>query len=172
MKKKLLILSSLVILNASSINLNITNDTLETNLKVDIPQNFSIRGDALYNDKKNNYYSVGFQANGVINPNYSNTKFKLFVDYVYTKKNSALPIGMGIYDNSLFSNSQYSLFANAEIEYAPTVLSFRDAKRFLSSRVEFGISPIQNAKLFVGYRIISFNHNYGSNIYGGVGFKF
>ena len=169
MKKILLVLSSLAILNASDININITNDTLETNLKVDIPQNFSIRGDFLYNDKTNNYYSAGFQANGLIYGD--NTKLKLFLDYVYTKNNSALPLGIGIFNDS-FGEFTYPLFTNAEVEYAPTVLSFRDAKRFLSSRVEFGVSPIINAKLFVGYRIISFNKNYDSNIYAGIGFKF
>lgn len=168
MKKKLLFLCSVAILNASDINLNITNDTLETNLKFDIPQNFSIRGNFLYNDKKSNYYSAGFQANGIID---YNTNLKIFIDYVSTKNNSAIPIGIGVFNDS-FGNCQYPLFANAEVEYAPTVLSFRKAKRFLSSKVEFGITPIMNAKLFVGYRIISFNKNYGSSIYTGVGFKF
>jgi hypothetical protein len=64
------------------------------------------------------------------------------------------------------------VFVRGEYEFAPKVLSFDDANRFSKIDAQIGIQPIENGELFVGYRNISFNHNYDSGIYGGIGYHF
>jgi hypothetical protein len=165
----ILVASSLV---ASDVNLEITNETLMANATINIQQNFGVRGDYLYNDsEKSNYYSIGFQVEGKNALDDYNSKLAIFIDYSHTKNNSAIPIGVSVY-NGNFGNLQYPLFAKAEVAYAPKVLSFSDANRFFKAKVELGIKPIENAKLFIGYRKISFNQNYQSVGYAGVGFVF
>ena len=169
----ILVASSLV---ASDVNLEITNETLTANATINVKQNFGVRGDYLYNDnndskKSSNYYSIGFQAEGKNALDDYNSKLAIFIDYSHTKNNSAIPIGVSVY-NGNFGNLQYPLFAKAEVAYAPKVLSFSDANRFFKAKVELGIKPIENAKLFIGYRKISFNQNYQSVGYAGVGFVF
>ena len=175
MKKLLLSLLAVSSIFASDVNLEITNETLAGNLNLNLPQdeNFQIRGTYLYNDdtNKNNYYSIGFGAVGENALDNYNSKLTIFIDYEHTKDNSALPIGVGIVNNN-FGNLQYPLFAKAEIAYAPQVLSFNDANRFLKTKIELGLKPIENAKLFIGYKTISFNTNYISVGYAGIGFMF
>jgi hypothetical protein len=165
----ILVASSLV---ASDVNLEITNETLMFNTTINIEQNFGVRGDYLYNDsKKHNYYSIGFQAQGENALDDYNSRLAVFLDYSYTKNNSAIPIGISVY-NENFGNLQYPLFAKAEVAYAPKVLSFSDANRCFKAKVELGIKPIENAKVFIGYRKISFNQSYQSVGYAGIGFVF
>ena len=175
MKKLLFSLLAISSIFASDLNLEITNETLAGNLNLNLPQyeNFQMRGTYLYYDdeNKNNYYSVGFGAIGENALDNYNSKLTIFIDYVHTKDNSALPIGIGIF-NKNFGNFQHPLFAKAEIAYAPKVLSFDEATKFLKAKVELGIKPIKNAKLFIGYKTISFNKNYLSVGYAGIGFMF
>ena len=175
MKKLLLPLLITSSIFASDINLEITNTTLAGNINLNLPkaENFQVRGTYLYNDNenKNNYYSIGFGAIGENALDNYNSKLTLFIDYTHTKDNSALPIGIGLFNNN-FGNFQYPLFAKAEIAYAPQVLSFDEANKFLKAKVEFGLKPIQNAKTFIGWKTISFDNNYLSVVYAGIGFVF
>jgi len=157
----------------NEVGLKITNDTLAANSQVKVtPNNIFIRGEYLYNDNtnKNNFYLAGMKAEGNLIEDDSNLKFSVLVDFVHTKNNSALPIGMGVY--KYIDTFKIPVFIQAEGEYAPKVLSFNDADRFSRIDTSIGIKPIINAKIFVGYRNISFNHNYDSSVYGGVAFSF
>jgi len=157
----------------NEIGLKITNDTLAPYVQMKVsPNNVFVRGEYLYNDteNKNNFYLGGIKAEGNLLNDDSNLKFSVFIDFVHTKNNSALPIGMGVY--KYIDTFEIPVFVQAEGEYAPKVLSFDDADRFSSVDISFGIKPIENAKIFVGYRNISFNHNYDSSGYGGVAFSF
>jgi len=159
--------------NNNEVGLKITNDTLAAYTQVKVtPNNIFVRGEYLYNDtdNKNNFYLAGIKAEGNLIENDSNLKFSIFIDFAHTKDNSALPIGIGIL--KYVNNFQIPVFVQAEGEYAPKVLSFNDAERFSRVDAFIGINPIENAKIFVGYRNLSFNHNYDSSIYGGVGFSF
>jgi len=172
MKKILLPILVTSSLLANDVNLEITNETLMANATINVEQNFGVRGDYLYNDsEKSNYYSIGFQAQGENALDDYNSKLAIFIDYSHTKDNSAIPIGVSVYNDN-FGNLQYPLFAKAEVAYAPKVLSFSDANRFFKAKVELGIKPIENAKLFIGYRKISFNQSYQSVGYAGIGFIF
>jgi len=175
MKKLFLPLLFASTLFSSDLNLEITNTTLAANLNLLLPQKetFALRATYLYNDdkNKNDYYSVGFGAIGENALDNYNSKLTIFIDYTHTKNNSALPIGIGLFNNN-FGNFQYPLFAKAEIAYAPQVLSFDEANKFLKAKVEFGLKPIQNAKTFIGWKTISFDNNYLSVVYAGIGFVF
>jgi len=156
----------------NEVGLKITNDTLAAYAQVKVtPNNIFVRGKYLYNDteNRNNFYLVGMKAEGNIE-DYENLKFSVLVDFVHTKDNSALPIGIGC--NKSFDKFKIPAFVQVVAEYAPKVLSFDDADRFSSVDISFGIKPIENAKIFIGYRNISFNHNYDSSGYGGVAFSF
>jgi len=156
----------------NEVGLKITNDTLAAYTQVKVtPNNIFARGEYLYNDNenKNHFYLAGMKAEGNIEDDNS-LKFSVLVDFVHIKNNSALPIGVGIL--KYINNFQIPVFLQAEGEYAPKVLSFNDANRFSRVDVSVGIKPIANAKIFAGYRNISFNHNYDSSVYGGVAFSF
>jgi hypothetical protein len=152
----------------------ITNDTLAVNAQVQVtPNNIYARGTFLYNDRDgyNNFYSVGVKGEGnLIGVNIQNVKFSLLVDFVHTKNNSAIPLGIGVF--GYIPNIEYPVFVRGEYEYAPKILSFDDADRFSRFDVQTGIQPIENGELFVGYRNISFNHNYDSGLYAGIGYHF
>jgi len=175
--KKLLVLpflmSSFVL--ASSLNLEVTDSTLAVNAELSVPENenFALRATYLYNDNsgKDNYYSIGLQAEGQNALDSYNTKLKIFVDFDHTKDNSAIPIGVGIVNNN-FGNTDYPLFGSVEVAFAPKILSFDNAERLFKFKAEVGVQPIENAKAFIGYKKISFNSSYLSVGYVGIGFVF
>jgi len=167
-----LMLSSVSLWADNDAGLKLTNDTLATYAQVKVtPNNIFVRGEYLYNDNtnKNNFYLAGIKAEGNIEDD-SSLKFSVLVDFVQTKNNSALPIGIGFY--KYIDTFKIPVFIQAEGEYAPKVLSFEDNNRFSRVDTSIGVKPIENAKIFVGYRNISFNHNYDSSVYGGVAFSF
>jgi len=174
MKKFLLVLLFSIYSFGSDFNIELTNYTLVANSTINIPNtNFGVRGSYLYNDEdgKNDYYSFGFQAQGANSLDNYNSKLAIFIDYDHTKDNSALPIGIGIF-NKKFGSDEYPLSMKASIGYAPAVLSFDKANKFWKGDIRVGIQPIQNARVLVGYRTINFNKNYQSVVYFGVGFIF
>ena len=158
----------------TNVNLQITNSTIGVYAESGITQNnIKARGFYMYNDNsnKNNFYLAGIKAEGkLIGMNVENMKFSVIADFVHTKNNSAIPLGFGVF--SYIPNISLPLFVRVEAEYAPKVLSFDDANRFSRVDAEVGYSPIVNAEIFVGYRDISFNHNYNSVCYGGLGYNF
>ena len=158
----------------SNINLQITNATIGMYAESGITQNnIKLRGFYLYNDNtnKNNFYLAGIKAEGkLIGVDVENLKFSVVADFVHTKNNSAIPLGFGAF--SYIPNISIPIFIRMEAEFAPKVLSFNDASRFSRVDVQVGYTPIINAELFAGYRDISFNHNYNSVFYGGLGYNF
>jgi len=176
MKKTLI--SSLVLASTLFANnyagLQLTNDTLSLYVQTKLTQNnIYARAGYLYNDNKNknNFYFVGIKGEGnLIGIDVPNLKVSLLLDFVGTKNNSALPIGIGLF--GYIPNFNLPVFVKTEAAYAPQVLSFKDANRFSRVDVSLGIQPIENSELFIGYRNISFNHNYDSSFYGGIGYHF
>ena len=174
MKKFLILVGTLLFANPTSFNIELTNSTLGLNLESGVFQeNVKAKGFYLYNDNSNkhNFYSVGIRAEGnLIGVDYENLRFSLITDFSHTKNNSAVSLGFGVF--SFIPEISLPVFVRVEGEYAPKVLSFDDADRF--SRVDGGIGymPIENGEVFVGYRNISFNHNYNSSIYFSLGYSF
>ena len=158
----------------TNFNLQITNSTIGVYAESGITQNkIKIRGLYLYNDNndRNNFYLAGIKAEGnLIGVNADNIKFSIISDFVHTKSNSAVALGAGFF--SYLPKVSLPLFVRVEAEYAPKVLSFDDADRFSRVDAEIGYAPIVNAEIFAGYRNISFNHNYNSVFFGGLGYSF
>jgi len=158
----------------TNVNLQISNSTIGVYAESGIIQNnIKARGFYFYNDNsnKNNFYLAGIKAEGnLIGVDIQNIKFSLISDFVHTKDNSAVAVGFGVF--SYIPNINLPIFIRAEAEYAPKVLSFDDADRFSRIDTQIGYAPITNAEIFVGYRNLSFNHNYNSDIYAGVGYSF
>ena len=154
--------------------LQITNDTLTVTGQAKITQNnIYARGMFLYNDddNKENFFLVGVKGEGnLIGADIQNVKFSLLVDFVHTEDNSALPVGIGAF--GYIPDLKYPVFVRGEYEYAPKILSFDDADRFSRFDVQTGIQPIENGEIFIGYRHISFNHNYDAGFYAGMGYHF
>ena len=170
----LLILGASLFAQNSNVNLQITNSTIGVYAESGITQNnIKIRGFYLYNDNsnKNNFYLAGLKAEGkLIGVDIENLKFSVIADFVHTKNNSAVPVGFGVF--TYIPNVSLPVFIKMEAEYAPKVLSFDDADRFSRVDTQIGYVPIVNAEIFAGYRNLSFNHNYNSVFYGGLGYNF
>ena len=175
MKKLIIALaSSLLFAQTTTVDLKLTNSTIAGYVESGIVQeNFKIRGMYLYNDNdgKNNFYLAGIKAEGnFIGTCCNEMKFSIITDFVHTKNNSAVALGIGGF--SFIPGIEFPIFVRGEVEYAPKVLSFDDADRFSRVSVELGYAPITNAEIFIGYRNISFNHNYNSAGYFGLGYNF
>ncbi|WP_457564866.1 hypothetical protein [Caminibacter sp.] len=163
-----------VLFAQNNVNIQISNETLGIYAQGKITQNnIYARGFFLYNDEdgKHNFYMAGVKAEGnLIGAELQNIKFSLIADFVHTKDNSAIPLGIGAF--GYIPNLQYPVFVRGEYEFAPKILSFDDADRFSRFDAQIGIQPIENGEIFVGYRNISFNHNYKSGLYVGLGYNF
>jgi len=168
------ICSSFLLAQDTNVNFQITNSTIAVYAESGLTQNnIKARGMFLYNDNSNkyNFYMAGIKAEGnLIGVDIQNIKFSLLSDFVHTKDNSAIALGFGVF--SYIPNINLPVFVKTEAEYAPKVLSFDDADRFSRVDISLGYSPITNAQIFVGYRNLSFNHNYNSTFYGGIGYSF
>jgi len=172
--KKIIFIAVASLLFANNVNIQITDYTLSIGAETKITQNnIKLRGQFIYNDNKDkhNFFLVGIKAEGnLIGFEYEHLKFSVIVDGVHTKDNSAIPIGIGVF--SYIPNINLPIYIKAEAEYAPKVLSFSDADRFSRVDAQLGYYPITNAQIFIGYRNLSFNHNYNSAVYAGVGYNF
>jgi hypothetical protein len=174
MKKLILtaVLMTSSLLAENFANLQITNSTIFVNAQAHIAKEDPIylRGGYLINKNKHNFVYAGIKSEGNLLGDNSSIMASLFIDRVYTKDYSAMPIGIGA--SSYLPFLQVPTFIRGEIEYAPEILSFDKANRFLKANAEIGMQFIENAEAFVGYRNISFNHTYNNAIYAGVGFNF
>jgi hypothetical protein len=173
MKKLILFIFTVFVFAENFVNLKLTNKTLEISAQyIVLPQNnIYLRGSYLYHDDKDDFYSIGVKGEGnLIGSDIDNLKFSLMIDFVHTTNNSALPIGFGA--NYMIKNFNMPVIIRGEFEYAPEVLSFDKADKFTRFLGEAAIQPITNGEIFVGYRYISFNENYNSSFYAGVGFVF
>ncbi len=176
MKKILSVLAVASALFAYNTNLNlqVTNSTIGMYAQSGITQaHIKARGFFLYNNNNNkhNFYFAGIKAEGkLIGSDIDSLKFSVIADFAHTKNNSALPVGIGFF--SYIPNVSLPVFVRAEAEYAPKILSFEDAKRFSRIDTQIGYTPIVNAEIFAGYRTLSFNHNYNSAVYAGLGYNF
>jgi len=154
------------------INLQISNKTLmlEGQYKIISQEPFYLRGGYLVNYKNANFAYAGIKAESQIIGTILPTKFSLFLDYVGTKNNSAIPIGIGM--DSYIGGISIPFFVRGEVEYAPKFLSFKEANKFIKCKIETVSRFIIDGETFLGYRIISFDKHYNSAFYVGVGFYF
>ena len=95
----------------------------------------------------------------------------------YTKDFSSLPLGVvGSY--KIPADNLVPMYVNAEVFYAPSVLSFSDADSYFETRISYDVEIIENGKVSVGYRKMNTNYDdskggdftYNKSWY--IGFKF
>ncbi|AZV45815.1 hypothetical protein C3L23_00545 [Nautilia sp. PV-1] len=172
---KKLVLSALAaasLFAGNFINLQVSSDNVmvEGQAKVTYQQPFYVRGGYLIHSDKSNFFYAGVKSEGQAIGLDLPVKFSLFMDFVHTDHNSALPIGLGA--SGYIQQFSLPVFVRGEFEYAPNILSFDEADKFMKFKVETGTQFIENGEVFAGYRDIKFNHTYDSSLYVGVGFTF
>jgi hypothetical protein len=91
-------------------------------------------------------------------------------------KHSAIPLGVEL-AYTLPINSAIPIIISGSLDYAPSVLSFKDADSYMEKRVELGVQIVEQATIFVGYRKIDTDFetrhggDYTYNDTGYIGFK-
>lgn len=194
LKKLLLTLALSVSLFAqhdASVNLN--NDDIEVNGNIDL-------GEINQSDYPNMYFltlglldvdnetktdpllSAGFMLRQDIT-GMQGLRFGLGFKGVYTKvgrqnehKYAAIPLGVEL-AYTLPIDFAIPIIITGSFDYAPAVLSFKDADSYMEKRIELGIQIVEQATIFVGYRKIETDferHLSGDYVYndtGYVGFK-
>ena len=172
MKKFLLnVLASASLFANNFISLQITNDNImiEGETKYSYNEPFYIRGGYMINNNYPNFMYGGIKSEGHIIGINIPIKFAILLDYVLIKYNSALPVGIGA--SGYLQQFAIPVFIRGEFEYAPAILSFSDADKFIKYKIETGIQFIENGEIFAGYRNIRFDEKYDSSVYIGVGFS-
>lgn len=105
-------------------------------------------------------------------------RFGLGLKGTYTKignlRHLAIPLAIEA-AYTLPINSAIPIVVTGFLDYAPSVLSFKDADSYMEKRLEVGIEIINQATIFIGYRNIDtdFQNNidYDYNDSGYLGFK-
>jgi hypothetical protein len=184
--KKLILSSTLLtslLFSNSSIGLDINNDDLELTASIDLNRLVNYAESTtylldiayLYTDG-NNMSSVGVSAQNTIQGAQGLTlgfgiKAVFASDFLaaplYAKAIYLLPL-----NDTLPSTSIVGHFA-----YAPSVLSFRDAEKYVAFRVEADMEVINNVHIFTGYRNIdtdftSHTHTFNDSFYAGMKLSF
>lgn len=172
----------------ASVNLN--NDDIEVNGNIDI-------GELNQSDYPNMYFlTLGFldvdnredtdplwQAGFKLRQDVTGVqglRFGLGFKGTYTEvgrqKHSAIPLGAELV-YTLPINSAIPVIISGSLDYAPSVLSFKDADSYMEKRVELGVQIVEQATIFVGYRKIDTDFetrnggDYTFNDTGYIGFK-
>jgi hypothetical protein len=193
MLKKLLLTLALgtaaFAMHDASINLN--NDDLEVKGNVDIGELNQSDYPNIYfltlgflnaeneNDDTDALLEAGFKLRQEVT-GVQGLRFGLGFKGTYTEvgglKHAAVPLGVEL-AYTLPIGSAIPVIISGSLDYAPSVLSFKDADRYMEKRVELGVQIIEQATIFVGYRKIEtdFENNSGGdytyNDAGYVGFK-
>lgn len=99
--------------------------------------------------------------------------FKLNYTQVNNKSFMSLPIGLEAAYELPFPDL-IPMFVEANVYYAPEVLSFLDAKDYVEYRINYNLEMIKNVRLEVGYRNMDTKYftfgklNYNRSVYVGV----
>jgi len=182
--KKLLfaaLFSSLLLNAENSIGLNINDKDLELQASVNLFSTYegdtgyildgsylntnidkifciSIIGENTFQGSEN--LSLGFGAKVVFTQNFVATP-------LLAKAHFVLPINANVPTTSI----------NTSLAYAPSILSFTDAKNYTEFRIEADIEIISNIHIFTGYRNIdtrykTYDKIFNSSFYGGMKLNF
>ncbi|MDH4945451.1 YfaZ family outer membrane protein [Sulfurimonas sp. C5] len=179
MLKKLIMLSactaSAFALHTAEININ--NKDLEVGALFDMgqfndtvePNTIFVGGKFLNADSEHSEYTNAkidplLEANVLMMKEVGNSNFKIGIGAKlnYTQYGSldfvSIPLGVeGTY--TIATQEFIPMHLNAAVYYAPQVLTFKDAKNYLETRVSFDLEVIQNGNITVGYRKIETNYD-------------
>ena len=179
----LILVTSLFSFEKGSLGLNINKDDVEFEGRTSVSlltgtpvySNFFIDGN--YINAKENLYGVGFSVeNSPIN--YQNLVFNIGLRGVFSDHNgekfAATPISLGA-KAQLFLGNLPATYIGAKYAYAPSALTYKDAKQYNEYRFEVDSKIIPNVNVYAGYRNIDTDYNsqkykFNDSVYAG--FKF
>ncbi|MBE0499018.1 MAG: hypothetical protein IBX43_07245 [Campylobacterales bacterium] len=193
MLKKLLLTLALgtaaFAMHDASINLN--NEDIELKGSIDIgelnhsdfPDTYFLTLGMLDVDNDNDadqLFHAGFQLRQDVR-GVAGLKFAIGIKGTYAKvgnlNHASVPVGVEL-GYTLPFDVAIPIVLTGTVDYAPSVLSYRDADRYMEKRVELGFRIIEQGTLFVGYRKIDldFDESAGNRDYtytdtGYIGFK-
>jgi hypothetical protein len=191
MLKKFLLTSLAVAsfsLNTAEININ--NEDLEVNAKVDLANiNYNIEPDTMFlgakflyvdEDKSNNknmhhFYEVNFLMMREVK---DGLKFGLGLKVNHAKDFISSPLGFE-FSYKIPNTDVIPIYFNGQYYYATKVLSYNDAETFMEYRINVDFEVIENGLLTVGYRKIDTNYEdkrgditFNSSFFAGLKIKF
>ena len=175
-KIPLLLVTSLSLFAMHTAELNINQKDLEVGLKFDIGQfNDNVEPETMFAgmkilipDTSNSSDTLSsidpyFEGNFMIIRPVGDAGlslgvgFKLNYTQVDNKSFMSLPVGIEASYELPFPDL-IPMFVEANVYYAPQVLSFLDAKDYVEYRINYNIEMIQNVRLNIGYRNMNTNY--------------
>ena len=193
-KITLLLVTSLSLFAMHTAELNINQKDLEAGLKFDVGQfNDNVEPDTMFVGMKMFIPDTSNSADSAtltsLNPYFEGNfmimrpvgdaglslgiGFKLNYTQVNSKSFMSLPIGLEASYELPFPDL-IPMFVEANVYYAPEVLSFSDAKNYVEYRINYDLEMIKNVHLNAGYRNIDTKYfslgrvNYNRSFYLGV----
>ena len=135
-----------------------------------------LNADAENSDNDNADIDPYFEASFLMMKDMGDSGFRLGLGgkLNYTKDFSSLPLGVEA-SYKIPADKLIPMYINAEVYYAPSVLSFSDADSYFETRVSFDAEVIDNGKISVGYRKMDTNYESADFTYNDswfIGFKF
>ncbi len=168
LKKLLLTLAlSVSLFAAHDASVNLNSDDIELNGNIDI-------GELNQSDYPNMYFltlgfldvenaestdplwSAGFKLRQEIT-GMPGLRFGIGAKGTYTevgqRKHAAIPLGVELV-YTLPIDSAVPVIVSGSFDYAPSVLSFKDADSYMEKRLELGVQIVEQAVIFAGFREI------------------
>jgi len=189
---------SLVVLCAASAfamnsaDININDKDLELGVKFDVgqfnddvePDTMLVGGRYLHADKDNSntnsrydlddYYELSFLMQNQMGN--EDLVLGLGMKLNYTKNYSTVPLGAEA-KYHIPADTPIPIYINLALYYAPSVLTMKDADKYLEYRAEADFEVIDNGKITLGYRVMNTDYDdargdveYNKSMY--IGFKF
>jgi len=177
------LLSSMTLLAQNSVGLNINSDDIEVSGSINLNSLSGYNGGTTFvlggsylNTPDESLFSIGISGENQLATS-SNIKlafgFKsvMTTDYISIPFTAKATVGLPL-NHSIPSTSLVASFA-----YAPSILSFSDAKNYTEFRLEGDMEVISNIHLFTGYRNIQTDYEskevtFDSGFYAGMVLKF
>lgn len=166
----------------NSVSINANEDDLELSGSMDLSQAgaygegmaLNLDLDLLHTDKDNIFY---FGVSGESQVGASGFTLGAGMKTVSTDDYFALPFLLKASYVLPFDETIPTTSLNANIAYAPSVLSFMDADKYMEWRMELDMSITNNLHLFTGYRDIdtdyeTHDYNFNNSFYGGLKLNF
>jgi len=199
MLRKILLITATAIsafaLHTAEININ--DRDLELGAKLDMgqfndsvePNTIFIGGRFLNGQKENSkdesgtaltkidpFYEVNFLMKKAIGD--MGMSFGMGAKLNYTKNFSSMPLGLE-FEYAIPAKKLVPMYVYGSLYYAPSALSFSDAKDFIEYRMSYDVEVIENGRVTIGYRNINTNYDtpsgkvvYNDSFYAGFKFAF